>query len=425
MVLSAPTNAAVINGSGVVTIGASGGSNVATPYITAPPDTVVGASDGWLDLPVMLSAPSATLVTVAYALPGGNCNNPAQGTSGTLSFTPGVVLKIVRVQVNNCQLATKSFFVLTLSGATSAVIARATTQVDVVGNSNLQATPGLYAKNAVVDNSAGTVQVPVLLGGPKGATLGEHGHGALRDRERLGAVGHRLRRDERDPDLRARPVRGDGGRPDRQAREARRPRRSFSVVLSAPTNAAIINGSGVVTIGASGGSNAATPYIFAPPHTVVGAIDGWLDLSVTLSAPSANLVTVNYAVPGGNCNNPAQGTSGTLSFTPGLVAQVVRVQINDCQLTTKSFFVLTLAGAMNGIVAQATTQVDVVGDSNLRATPGLFGEERGGGEWRGHGPSPSAARRSQRRNVREHRHGALRDCERDGRGGHRLHRDER
>ena len=31
------------------------------------------------------------------------------------------------------------------------------------------ATPGLYVRDAVVDTGAGTVRVPVLLGGPAGA----------------------------------------------------------------------------------------------------------------------------------------------------------------------------------------------------------------------------------------------------------------
>ena len=59
---------------------------------------------------------------------------------------------------------------MTLSGAMNAIIAQATTQVDVVGDNNLQATPGSTCEDAVVDTSAGTVQVPVLLGGPNGAT---------------------------------------------------------------------------------------------------------------------------------------------------------------------------------------------------------------------------------------------------------------
>ncbi len=82
--------------------------------------------------------------------------------------------------------------------------------------------------------------------------------------------------------------------------------------------------------------------------------DGWVDLSVTLSAPSANLVTVNYAVPGGNCNNLTQGTSGTLSFVPGVVTKVVRVQINSCGLTGGTF-TLTLTTPVNATIATATS----------------------------------------------------------------------
>ncbi|MGZ6779739.1 MAG: hypothetical protein ACXVGO_12165 [Mycobacterium sp.] len=114
---------------------------------------------------------------------------------------------------------------------------------------------------------------------------------------------------------------------------------------------------GTVTIGASGGSNVATPAISAPAAQTTTQDDGWIDLRVSLSAPSANLVTVHYAVPGGGCNNLNQGSSGTLSFVPRVVTQIVRVQINNCGLATGGPFTLTLSAATNATIATATTVV--------------------------------------------------------------------
>ena len=63
-----------------------------------------------------------------------------------------------------------------------------------------------------------------------------------------------------------------------------------------------------MTIGASKGTPASSPYIYAPPNTVIGEADGWVDLPVTLGAPSSNLVTVNWTVPSGGCDYPLSGT---------------------------------------------------------------------------------------------------------------------
>ncbi len=54
---------------------------------------MVGEADGYIDLPVTLSAPGTSTVTVNYATPsGGGCNQLFQGQSGTLTFVPGVTL---------------------------------------------------------------------------------------------------------------------------------------------------------------------------------------------------------------------------------------------------------------------------------------------------------------------------------------------
>ena len=80
---------------------------VASPGISAPPDVVVGEADGFVDLPVTLSAPGQSSVSVAYAtanstaIGGTICNNSYVGVSGTLNFVPGDTTKVVRVAIQN------------------------------------------------------------------------------------------------------------------------------------------------------------------------------------------------------------------------------------------------------------------------------------------------------------------------------------
>ena len=312
-----------------------------------------------MDLPVTLSAPSANLVTVNYGIPGGGCNSPEPGSSGTLSFLPGVVLQTIRVQLNICTYTAANYFIMTLSGATDATIAEVTTQVDVIGDDNLQSTPGLFVRNVVVDTSAGTVQVPVLLGGPNGANSASTVSVSYTTANGSAVAGT-------DYTTTSGTLTFGPGQTAQNItipiidRTTAAASRSFSVTLSSPTNAVITDGTGVVTIGASGGTAVSSPSISAPPNTVVGEADGWMDLPVTLSAPSANLVTVNYGIPGGGCNSPEPGSSGTLSFLPGVVLQTIRVQIQNCNNAANETFTLTLSGAMNSIIAQATTTVTVV-----------------------------------------------------------------
>jgi len=97
------------------------------------------------------------------------------------------------------------------------------------------------------------------------------------------------------------------------------PTRSFGITLSSPSNAVITEGSGVVTIGASGSKAVSSPNISAPPNLVGSEADGYVDMPVTLSAPSTNTVTVNYSLPGGGCNTSTwmSTASGTPHLHPG------------------------------------------------------------------------------------------------------------
>src|SRR5207253_3257156 len=81
------------------------------------------------------------------------------------------------------------------------------------------------------------------------------------------------------------------------------PSRSFTVTLSFPTNATVVDNKGVVVIGASGATAVSSPRISAPPDVIVGEADGYVDLPVSLSAPGTSLATVSFA----NANSTASG----------------------------------------------------------------------------------------------------------------------
>ena len=78
---------------------------------------------------------------------------------------------MIRMQVDQCDNNGEESATLVLSGATGGgIVADPTTVIDVVGDNNLVATPGLYIRGNTVDTTAGIAQVPVMLGGPTGQT---------------------------------------------------------------------------------------------------------------------------------------------------------------------------------------------------------------------------------------------------------------
>ena len=101
---------------------------VTAPGILAPADVVVGAADGYIDLPVTLTAPGVNPVTVQYSTYNGTTwpNTACVGTAygfvgqyGTLTFEPGVTTQTIRVPLLNCGQTVNGTFYLNLSGNSS------------------------------------------------------------------------------------------------------------------------------------------------------------------------------------------------------------------------------------------------------------------------------------------------------------------
>ena len=391
--LSAPQNATIADGTGTVTIGASGGPAVSSPGISAPPDVVMGEADGYVDLPVTLSAPSVSSVSVFYetfnvtAAAFGEDGSPCPtyqyaGVSGTLTFPPGVTTRFVRVDVENCLLSSPTgvqAFDFELSSPAGGTIAKAISEVDITGNDDTGATPALYVRNAVTDSTAGTVNVPVLLGGPSGVASGStvtvdyatHNGSAVAGKDYTATSGTLTFPPGETAANITVPI---------TARSGAAPARVFSVTLTASQNATIAHGTGVVAIGASGKSPIFSPDISAPSQVDVGEADGYVDLPVTLSAPGVSSVSVFYetfngtAAGFGEDGSPCPtyqyaAGSGTLTFPPGVTTRFVRVDLENCLLASPGYFTLDLSSPVNGIIANAVTNIRITQNPKVPGAP--------------------------------------------------------
>src|SRR5262249_207636 len=118
---------------------------------------------------------------------------------------------------------------------------------------------------------------------------------------------------------------------------AQEPAENFGLSLSSASNATIADGTGRVGIGASDAPAVALPVLSAPADRIVGEGDGFVDVAVSLSAPSANTVSVNYSTAnstagaGTGCNSDYVavngGVNGLLNFAPGETTKVVRLDL--------------------------------------------------------------------------------------------------
>ena len=141
--LSGATNASIADATGVVTIGSSAAPAIATPGIFTLADTAVSESDGYVDLPIALTAPGAIAVSVNYstssltARAGTSCDADYVSTSGTLTFSPGETMKVVRVQLLDCPTVPGVVaFKLNLSSPVNATFDRSSVTVSIVDDTN-------------------------------------------------------------------------------------------------------------------------------------------------------------------------------------------------------------------------------------------------------------------------------------------------
>jgi Ca2+-binding RTX toxin-like protein len=366
--LSNATNATILDGAALGVIGANDANATSLPRISVA-DVVVGESDGYLDLVVTLSAPGQSVITVNYQTANGSAvgNYDTLGASGTLTFAPGETTKVVRIDLLDDAGAAENLehYRFNLSSPSNATLAKASAMISIVDDDRLVDTPRLFVSDATIDEKAGTASFVVMLGGARGeasngtvtvnyattegtATKGSDytgGTGTLTFAP--GETAKTLVFDIKD---------------DALAEGTER----FALKLSNAVNATIVDGVGAGVIGASDNTPASQPVISVQNWSVAEA-DGFVDLQVSLSAPSQNNVTVNYSTANGTAvgNYDVVGLSGTLSFAAGETSKVVRIEILDDQgaESTESFG-FNLSAASNATIGNTSTTVTIVDNDN-------------------------------------------------------------
>jgi Ca2+-binding RTX toxin-like protein len=371
--LSNASNASIVDGTGVATIGVSDRATVTTPRLSVA-DMVVGEGDGYIDVVVTLSAPSAQNISVNYATQQGTAyaNYDFEAVSGTLNFAAGETVKTVRIEMagsDTYDSGVLEHFRFNLSAPSANVtLARPSAMITVIDNDN--AVPGdapeLFVRDVVVDEKDGTASFSVLLGGTSGQQAGSivrvnyatSGASAGLDYTAASgtlvfAAGETVKTVVVDLT--------DDALPEGLER--------LNLDLSGAVNASIVDGHAVAVIGASDASLAALPSITVADQ-IAGESDGYVDVVVTLSAPSSKIVSVNYQTQQSSAygNYDFEAVSGTLSFAVGETTKTVRIELTGSATydTPGAFesFVFNLATPVNATLAKGSASIGIVDDDN-------------------------------------------------------------
>ena len=344
--LSNPVDAA-IGGSGTGTISDDDVS------ISIAGATVTEGNSGTVNavFAVTLGAASPNTVTVDYSTFDGSASAPDDyaATSGTLIFTPGQTAKQILVPVNgDTTVEANEIFTVNLTNPSNASIAGTGIGTGTITNDD--SPPTLSIANATVtEGNSGSVNAvfAVSLSAPSAATVtvdfATADGTAAAPGDYTATTGTLTFAPGQTAKQISVPVKGD---------TAIEGNETFAVNLTNPT-AATISGSGFATgtitdddqpaisIGnatANEGNAGTTVFTFA----------------VTLSAPSANTVTVDYSTFDGSAVAPGDyaAASGTLTFTAGQTAKQVVVSVSgDTTVEATETFTVNLANPSNATIS--------------------------------------------------------------------------
>jgi hypothetical protein len=331
----------------------------ATPSLSIDSVTVNEAA-GTATFTVTLSAPSGQAVSVSYATSDGSAAAGSDYTaaSGTLNFAAGVVSQTIVVPItNDATFELSETFAVTLSAPTSATIATPTGTGTILDND----TPTLAVSNASVTEGTSTHAVfAITLSNP--STQATTVNLALADGTATAA--------DYGPALE---VSTDGGATWTAGTSVTFAPSVTSVLARTPITDDALNEStenftltATVTAGTTSNASAVgTASIsdndgiptLAIDSVTVNEAAGTATFTVTLSAPSGQPVSVNFATSNGTATSGADftSTSGTLNFALGVVSQTIVVPItNDTIFEGSETFNVTLSAPTNATIATGT-----------------------------------------------------------------------
>ena len=354
--LSNPTGGAVIGAAGVGTIT---NDDQAALTISIGDIAIVEGNAGTANalVPVTLSAAATTAVSAQYVTAAGTATAGSDFTAatGTVTFAAGQTAATIAVTVAGDTLDEPDETVtVALSAPTGATLADSQGVVTITDD---DAAPTISVADLTVSEGTATATVTLSLSAASGrpvsvtattsnltASAADYSAVAQSVAFAVGATTATL----------GVPITAD------VIDEANE---TFAVTLTAPVNATIGDGSGVVTI--TDDDDPAPSLAIADvsvPEGNTGSSPAVF--TVTLSAASAQTVTVGYATAAGTANSADFTTaSGTLTFAPGATIQTFSVGVlGDVAAESDETFTATLSAPVNAVLGDGQAVGTIVND---------------------------------------------------------------
>ena len=371
--LSNPVNATIADSYGTGNIldddsgGGGGGSN---PSIVISDVSVTEGNSGTTPavFTVTLSGTSTQVVTVDFttALDGSATSGTDYvPTSGTLTFPPGSTTRSISVPINgDIDDENNENFYVDLSNATNATIADTYGTGTILDNDDPIPTPSITIDDiSVTEGDSSTVQAvfTATLSNATNQTVVvefETANGSgIAGSDYVSNVGSITFPAGTTTQTIAITVNGDTTDENDE---------TFSVNLSAPTNATIADSTGTATIDDDDGP----PGIAIADTSAAEGDSGTTSMtfSVLLSHASSSVITVNYVTAGdgtATSGTDFTATSGTLTFPPGSLSQQFAVDvIGDTQDEDNETFFVDLSGSTNSTITDAMAIGNILDDDS-------------------------------------------------------------
>ena len=345
--LSGATNATILDGEGVGTITDDDEPPLPTLSINDAP--VTEGDDAEAVFTVTLSAFSADTVTVGYATANGTATegDDYTGATGTVTIAPNQQTGTIRVAVlNDTEVESSETFTVTLSGATNATI-RDREGVGTITDDDEPPLPTLSINDAPAaegDDAEAVFTVTLSAFSADTVTVGyatANGTATEGD-DYTGATGTvTIAPNQQTGTIRVAVLN------DTEVESSE----TFTVTLSGATNATILDGEGVGTI--TDDDEPPLPTLSINDAPAAEGDDAEAVFTVTLSAFSADTVTVGYATASGTATegDDYTGATGTVTIAPNQQTGTIRVPVlNDTEVESSETFTVTLSGATNATI---------------------------------------------------------------------------
>jgi hypothetical protein len=379
--LSTPAGLLLGASEAVATIGANDAPLSPKPMLFVD-DLTVSEADGYAELALRLSAPSASPITVNYFTSNGfaSSSNAVDyiAVNSALTFAPGQTVHVVKVPINtvdaNAETQENFWLNLSLPAASQTLVTLSRTEIPVtlVDNDSTQGgTPIVSVREVTVDEATEPfARFVVVLDRPAAQMISVDwetvGVTTLAGVDHAQSSGTLVFLPGQTAQTIEVPLLDDA---------LTEPEERFDLRLLQATGASLGSASATAMIVANDAPLSPKPILQAADVTVSEA-DGYAEIVLRLNAPSASPIAVSYSTTSvtATSSNSADfiGIDGTVTFAPGQTVHVVKVPINNDAVgeNDETFnFNLSLPTASTNLVTLARTQIPVIivdNDSGVR-----------------------------------------------------------